>query len=241
MQKRLIWIAVGGFAASAIFLGAAWVAGGAGGIAEIMLRYSAMRRPSCDGTMAGQSMSRDIAWNAGGSVGVAIPSTVRYSPQNGAQVKVTGDAALVPHIRVQNDGTIELDCQPRHLGNARLDITLPGRAFRTFSMAGLTTLILNDIDQEVISMNIAGSSTVEAKGKVERVNVNAAGLSNANLGGLHAKDAELNLAGSSNVEVSAEDNVSVNGVGATTVTLDIEPRSVKTHVIGASRVIHKEG
>ena len=238
MRKYLVWIAAGGFLASAAFLTGAWLISGGGGWNEFLLRASAARLPACGEALAGQSASRDIAWNAGDSVGVAIPATVRYSPGNGAGMKVSGDAALVSHIRVVDDGTVELDCRPGRLNNARLDITLPGRSFRSFAMAGLTHLILSDIDQPEIHMYLAGSSTVEAAGKVERIRVNAAGLSVAKLGALSAHDAKLFLAGASNVEVAADDSVTLNAAGATTVSLAKEPKTMETHIVGTGRVIH---
>ncbi|HEY2835392.1 MAG TPA: DUF2807 domain-containing protein [Rhizomicrobium sp.] len=236
VARHLALIVIVSFAAAAIFLGGARLLMGPIGVADFAVGLTRARLPAC-GDLAGKTASRELAWNAEETASIDMPATVRYSPHNGAAVTVTGDTALLSHVRIVEHGQIELDCRAR-LGNERFDITLPGRPFRSFNMAGLTRLILSDIDQDELHMNIAGNSTVEAAGKVDTVHVNAAGLSNANLSALEAEDAHLNLAGASNVEVAATENVMVNAVGTATVTLVKEPHNLQTHVLGSVHVIH---
>ena len=238
MRGNLGWIAVAGFAAAALFLGGAWyLSGGRGWGGAPFARFAA-----CGDALSGHEASREAAWDGGERVAIDVPATVRYSPGKdepgkGGTVKITGDAALISHVRVEN-GEIGLDCR---LGRVKpsLDITLPGRSFRTFSLAGLTSLILSDIDQSELNINLAGSSTVAASGKADSLSVNAAGLSDARLGALSVANAELNLVGKSSVEVAAKDNLQINSVGYTTVTLASEPGHVQTNIVGSGHVIHK--
>jgi Putative auto-transporter adhesin, head GIN domain len=236
VARHLALIVIVSFAAAAIFLGGAWLMMGRMGLADFAVGLTRARLPAC-GDLAGKTASRDLAWNAEETVSVDMPATVRYSPHNGTAVNVTGDAALLSHVRIVEHGQIELDCRAR-LGNERFEITLPGRPFRSFNMAGLTKLILSDIDQDELHVNIAGNSTVEATGKVDTVHINGAGLSNANLSALEAEDAHLNLAGASKVDMAAEENVELNAVGAATVRLAREPKNLVTHAVGAVQVIH---
>jgi len=235
VARHLVLIVIVSFAAAAVLLGAAWLMMGKMGEADFAVGLARARLPACGEDLAGRTASRDLAWNAEETA--SIPATVRYSPHNGADVMVTGDAALLPHVRIVEHGQIELDCRAR-LGDARFEITLPGRRFKSFNMAGYTRLILSDIDQDELHMNIAGNSTVEATGKVDTVHVNAAGLSNANLSALQAENAHLNLAGASKVDVAAEENVELNAVGAATLILAREPKNLMTHAMGAVQVIH---
>ena len=238
MHKNLGWIAAAGFAVAAIFLAGAWLVSGKMGPADIALRLSGFALPVCREDGAGGMASRDIAWDGANRMGIGIPATVRYRPGSGDRLKVTGDAALVSHIRVEN-GDIKLDCRPAGGKTPPLDITLPGSSFRSFSLAGVTRLILSDIDQPELHLNIAGSSSVSGTGKVERLTINGAGLSDAKLGELPVKQAELNLAGSSSIEIAPEDTLTVNSVGATTVVLRAEPRNVRTNIVGSGRIIHQ--
>ena len=236
MRKNVGWIVLGAFALALFAMGGAWLIMGPMGVADFGVGLARARLPAC-GDLAGKTGSRTLAWNAGGTASVDMPATVRYSPHNGAEVNVTGDTALLPHVRIVDHGQIELDCRVRP-GNVQFEITLPGRPFRSFNMAGYTRLILSDIDQDELHMNIAGNSTVEATGKVDSVHVNAAGLSNANLSALETEDAHLNLAGASKVDVAAEENVELNAVGAATLRLAREPKNLVSHAVGAVRVVH---
>ena len=238
VARHLLLIVIVSFAAAAVLLGAARLMLGPMGVADFAVGLTRARLPAC-GDLAGRTASRELAWNAEETASVDMPATVRYSPHNGAQVNVTGDTALLAHVRIVEHGQIELDCRAR-LGDERFEITLPGRHFRSFNMAGYTSLILSDINQDELHMNIAGNSTVEATGKVDTVHVNAAGLSNANLGKLEVEDAHLNLAGASKVDVAAAENVELNAVGAATLRLAREPKNLVTHAVGAVQVIHGE-
>ena len=238
MHKHLGWIAAGGFVTAAIFLIGAWLIGGRAGPGDIAFRLSGFGLPACRDDGSGRVESRDIAWDGTNRMGISFPATVRYRPGSGDRLRVTGDAALISHVRVEN-GDIKLNCQPVGGKTAPLDITLPGGNFRSFSMSGMTRLILSDLDQAELHLNIAGSSSVSGTGKVERLTINGAGLSDAKLGELPVKQVELNLAGSSSVEVAPEDILTVNSVGSTTVVLRAEPRTLRTKIVGTGRIIHK--
>ena len=238
MRKNLGLIAVIGFAASAALLAGAWLISGKGGLADFSLRLAQIRLPACGDDNAGHTATREIAWDGTPRVGLAIPATVRYRPGSGGTLKATGDASVIGHLIV-DQGEIKLTCQPARSASTKLDITLPGTAFRTFSLSGVTNLMLSGIDQPELHLNIAGSSAVSGDGKVDSLFINAAGNSDAKLGGLATQNAELNLAGASTAEIAATDTVTINSVGAVTVTLVTEPKSVKTNIVGSGRILHK--
>ena len=239
MRKNLGLIALLGFAAAAILLVAAWLLSGKAGLLDFTLRMADLRLPVCPEDAAGRSASREIAWDGSPRMGTTLPGTVRYRPGGGTMMTVTGDAALITHVRLEQ-GDIKLDCRPARVNTGRFDITLPGAPLRTFSLSGVTSLVLEDLDQPVLNLNLAGSSAVSGTGKAERLVINAAGNSDARLGGLAAQEAELNLAGASTAEISASDTVVINSVGAATVTLVGEPKSLKTNIVGSGRILHRQ-
>jgi hypothetical protein len=238
MRKHLGLIAAGGLFVAAIFLGGAWLLEGRGGWRDFAHGVSEWRLPRCE-ALSGRSDVRTIAWSGRESVGVAIPATLRYEPGSGDQVSIAGDAALISHVTI-DENDFKLDCRTSEATPENLTITMPGkRRFRTFSLAGVTNLILNNIDQPELNFNLAGSSHVTAKGRVDNVHVNGAGLSDAKLGDLAVTDAHLNLAGASTVEIAATGILEVNAFGAVTVILRAEPQSVRTHIAGSGRIIHQ--
>lgn len=238
MRKNLGLIAILGFAAALVFLAAAWLMSGKAGLFDFTLRLAELRLPACRGDAAGRTATRDIAWDGSPSMGTALPATVHYRPGSGDRLKVTGDASVIAHLRV-DEGEIKLDCRPARINTGRFDITLPGTPFRTFSLSGVTNLMLGDLDQHELNLNLAGSSAVSGSGKVERLAINAAGNSDARLGGLAADMVELNLAGASTAEIAASDTLVVNSVGSAAVTLVGEPKTVKTNIVGSGRILRK--
>jgi Putative auto-transporter adhesin, head GIN domain len=238
MHKHLLLITVLGLVAAVIFLRAAWMLSGGGGLSDIAMRFTGSRLPICSEAPADGPATREVAWNGADSVAVALPADIRYSPNNADQMmKVTGTPALVSHI-VVDKGEIKLDCRPGRLKTGRIAIVLPGRSFRSFSLAGFTSLTLSDIDQPELHFNLAGSSSVAAAGKVESLHINCAGSSDARLGALSAEEAHLNLVGASTVEADVTDSLMLNSVGASTVSLRGEPRNIESHVVGTSRIVH---
>jgi hypothetical protein len=238
MRNHLGLIAVVGIVGAAILLRAAWMMSGGGGFSDIAMRFTGARLPSCGEAPADAPASREVAWNGADSVAVALPADIQYSPNNTDQmVKVSGTPALIPHI-VVDKGEIKLDCRPGRLKTGRIAIVLPGRSFRSFSLAGFTSLTIRDIDQAELHFNMAGSSKVTAAGKVESLHINGAGASEARLGALSVEDAHLTLVGSSIVEAAVTDSVVLNSVGAATLNLRGEPKRIESHVVGASRIVH---
>ena len=238
MRKHLGSIAVGGLFIAAIFLGGAWLLEGRSGWRDFAQGISEWRLPRCE-ALSGQQGSRSIAWSGGEGVGVAIPATLRYEPGTSDQVRIAGDTALISHVIV-DENDFKLNCRSSELTPENLTITMPGKQhLRSFSLAGVTNLILDNIDQPELQFNLAGSSQVVAKGRVDNVHVNAAGLSDAKLGDLAVDDAHLNLAGASTVEIAATGVLEVNAAGAVTVILRTEPESIRTHIMGSGRIIHQ--
>ena len=239
MRKYLGLIAIAGLLAAVLLLYASWRTGGGGTLADIALRIAQSRLPLCAEEAAGKTMSREIAWTGGETVSVDIPADIENRPgDSDKMLSVSGDAALVPHIVVK-EGEIKLDCRPGRLNAARIKIALPGMTFMRFNLAGLTSLNLRDIDQPELRFNLAGASSVTAAGKVDSLHINGAGLSEARLGALSVRVAHLNLAGKSTVETAVSDELELNSVGAATLTLVSEPKTLKTNILGTSRIIHQ--
>src|SRR5580698_3826059 len=120
MRKYLGLIIVVGFVAAAIFLRAAWMLSGGGGLSDVAMRFTGARLPACGDAPADGSASREIAWTGADSVAVSLPADIQYSPNNtDPMIKVTGTAALIPHIIV-DQGEIKLDCRPGRLKAGRI-------------------------------------------------------------------------------------------------------------------------
>jgi hypothetical protein len=239
MRTKLAMIALSSFTIAAVCLGGAFALD-AGKLKESFISFGDSDSPRCDLSLTGQQATRNLAWDGKDTVGVAVPANIHYRRGQGDQVVVSGDSALVPHVEVV-DGAVRLNCRIRSLKGTRLEVTLPGREFKGFSIAGVGDMTLENIDQPDLTINVAGAGNVTASGSVKSLELQVAGASDDKLEGLMADRVAVHIAGASNIDVTPKDDLKANIVGSGTVTLHAEPKSIETHIIGSGRIIHPDG
>lgn len=238
MRSKLALLALSSFAVSAMCLGGAF-AFEAGQMHQTAWGWGFIR-PSCGLTPSGQEATRRLAWDGSDTAGVAVPANVHYRRGQGDQLVVTGDSALLPHVQIV-DGSVQLDCRARGLRDMRLDVTLPGRTFQGFSIAGIGDMTLEGIDQPDLQLHLAGTGNITASGKARNLELHVAGSGDAKLAQLAADRVTLHVAGRSNIDVAPKDDLVVHIAGTGTVTLHSEPRTMETHIAGSGRIIHADG
>jgi len=236
VSRRLGLIATSGIVLSVVCLAGAVAIGGRSLHDSILDIGSWGDGPACDVTPSGQTGTRSLDWDGGDHVGIAIPADASYRPGSGDKLVVTGDTALLPHVRVRHS-TVEFDCH-MHGDHPRLAVALPGRSFRGFSVAGSGNLALDAIDQDKLNINLAGSGDITANGKVHTLHMNLAGSSQAKTGGLAADKVDLNIAGSGDVEVAPKDDLDVKVAGSGKVVLLSEPHNIESHIFGSGQIVH---
>jgi hypothetical protein len=236
MLKKLAVVAVSGLVVCAICLGAAAAIGGKA-LHESGFDFGSFGdSPRCAFAPSDAQGSRSLAWSGGDSVAIAIPAKVHYRRGTGDQVVLSGDSAVLPHIYITNS-TIKLDCR-WHDDEDGIDVTLPGRLFKGFKIAGAGKLTLDDIDQPDLNISIAGAGNVEANGKADNLDLHMAGAGNARLGALAVSNANVHMAGANNAEISPRDDVKVHIAGFGNVRLLTEPHTIESHIAGAGHVTH---
>jgi hypothetical protein len=237
LTKKLGWIALGGFAVGFVALGAAYIIGRGSLWANIpgwIVDFAAYDR--CDGDNLGETTERRWAWSGANRVNIAVPGDIHYRVGEGDEVIVRGSIRLLDHIIVEDD-SIALKCGASRRGH-HLDITLPGKAFREINLAGSGNLVGENLDQEKLELNIAGSGSMRATGSVGTVEVSIAGSGNAKLGEVTMERLELNVAGSGDAEAAPAASAEVNIVGSGNLRLLTRPKNLETTIIGSGRVIH---
>jgi len=178
---------------------------------------------------------RELAWDNSDKISIAVPANVHYRPGTGETISITGDPESIAHLRVRHH-VIEQDCDGDQ--DEKVDITLPGRPFRSFTLAGSGTVDLDQLDQPALEMVLAGSGTMKASGKADTVKVTIAGSGDAHLGELAAKTVRLVIAGSGNAEIAPLDEAKIEIAGSGDVRLLTEPKKVDSNIFGSGRIIH---
>jgi len=231
MRSKLALIAISGFAVSAVCLGGAFALGGEA-VGDAILGVGSFGQPRCQ--IGGPVTSRTLPWDGNDDrVAVEMHADATYRAGSGDQLVIKGDPGMVSHVFVR-DGVVGIDCRNNfHFGKSpRLEITLPGRPFRTFEQRGSGNMRLAGLVQPDTKLSIEGSGDIQADAKVERLTVKVAGSGDVTaagsagaldvdldgsgdvkLSGLTAKSAHVKIEGSGNVEIAPQDASRVDVVG----------------------------
>lgn len=235
MRTKLVVIAVSGFAVSAICLGGAFALGGSA-IGDTILDIGDFGLPRCEaGGPTPAVTSRTLPWNGNGDrVAIALAANSFYRPGNGDQLVVKGDPRIISHVYVR-EGVVGIDCNP---GGSffhrpeRIEVTLPGRSFRSFEQRGSGNMQLSGLSQSEAQISIKGSGDIQADGKVDHLTILIAGSGDltaggatgaleldvrgsgdAKLDGLAVKSADVIIEGSGDVAIAPRDAAHVSIIG----------------------------
>ena len=172
MVHKLAIVAIAGITISAVCLGAGGALEGrdfsrdftaGGGFAALFDGD----RPRCEAMSGGDVItSRDLDWDGSDHVGLSVPGHTTYTPGTDDRLHVSGDRR--GWFRMCACVTaVELDCRGWRSGG-NLTITLPGREFNKFGIAGSGNLTLQQTEPEpMLRIAIGGAGKVRASGKVE--------------------------------------------------------------------------
>lgn len=235
MYAKLGLTAAAGFALSAICLGGAFALGGGNPVDGAVFGLGGFGSPVCPSAGSAAAGSRTLPWNGEGDrVAIALAADSYYRPGNGDQLVVKGDPGIISHIYVR-DGEVGIDCNPGFsvFGHRqRIEVTLPGRHFRSFEQRGSGNLQLAGLSQPEAQISIEGSGDIQAEGKVDRLTLLVAGSGDltargtadsldldvrgsgdAKLEGLAVKGADVTIEGSGNATIAPHDAARVSIIG----------------------------
>jgi len=217
-MNKLAIVAMTGIAISAICLGAAAAIGArehAGSFDFTMFDDT----PDCKPGNA-TATTRSFPWEGGDKVTIEVPVNLHYKPGTGTTLEAKGDPQMLANLSVKG-GTIEMNCRGARWHHQRLDITMPGREFKEYHIAGVADLDLQQLNQKSLKIEIAGSGDINATGKVD--------------------DLKLEIAGRGEVETSPQESADIDIAGSGNVKLYTEPKHINTSIMGRGDVEHLAG
>jgi len=234
MVHKLTVIAIVGLTASAICMGAAAAIGG-GSFGDGLDMFMDGDRDHCQRVSA-TATNRDLDWDGSDKVQVVVYSDVRYTPGSDNKLHASGDPQVLAHLRI-HDGIIDLDCRGWR-DRDMIKITLPGREFRKFGIAGRSDLTLNQVNQRNLRVEVAGTGTIKANGKVDDLDIKMAGIGHADFGKVQGRSARVEMAGIATADIAPSESADIKIAGPSTVNLYSNPKELDTQIAGPGR-LHK--
>ena len=232
MVHKLATIALIGLSASAICIGAA----GAIDKKDFSDGWEGFSlfdgRPRCEAVAGATAASREMDWDGSDRAGLNLLSQASYTPGSGDKLRASGDPQVLAHLRIRK-GTVEMDCRGWRDRTKDLAITLPGREFQKFEVTG-GRLTIAKLQQQRVTIQIAGSGKVEASGRLEDdIKLGIAGSGQMDLGAITASRGKMEIAGSGTMkaqsvaindlkmEIAGSGRAEVSQLAAHTTRLDI--------------------
>lgn len=245
MARRLTVIALGGLALSAVCLSLAASVAPAGvhvidlpfhGRLSLDDVFDERCAQSGEAPVPGTGDRAELEWDGDDSVRINLPADVQYRMGAGDKVTVQGNPEAVRHVRM-HDGNIDFACDWSRDAPGRVQITLPGRAIRSFAVNGSGRVTITDFKADRLRIAIAGSGDVRASGETERLDLAIAGSGNADMSALKAKRARAVITGSGDASIAPLDDADIVIVGSGNVRLTTQPKKLSTKIAGSGRII----
>ncbi|WP_133705172.1 GIN domain-containing protein [Rhizobium sp. BK313] len=191
--------------------------------------------PSTCGSTASTKQQVTLPFTASDSLAIDLPASVRYQPGDKAEAIVSGDPALIDHVRMEG-GRLSLDCDPGWF-ESRLDVSLSGPAISNWKLLGSGDLTLSQINQPQLRLNIRGSGSVAATGTADTVGLNISGSGAARLKDLAAKSVQIDIRGSGDAQMTAQADADVSISGSGNVELFGRPILRRSEIRGSGRIV----
>jgi hypothetical protein len=250
MIRVLVMIAVAGFLVSVVSLSMAVAIGGPDLFTDsVWNRWADMDGPwSHDwyprhgwrhGRDGGPQTTRDVAWSGGDTLSVDVPADVRYTQAPGAgKVTISGPEREVSDVVVE-DGHIRFDHHGRHWGDLTIVVSAP--SVTHFEVNSDGSIAIEDYKQDRLSLEIAGSGNVTAKGEAKGVELSVAGSGSTDLTDLKVSDADVTVNGSGEATLGPTGVVNVEIAGSGDVTLLNHTSKLESNVSGSGSIHQRDG
>ena len=235
MGRKLVLVAILGLTVSGVCMGAAAAIGGGDFGDSIHLASFFDGTERCKVIPGATARQRTLDWDGSDHVGLSLRGHARYRPGTDDKVHVTGDPQVLAHLEV-DEGDIQMDCRGWGGRTKDLEITLPGRIFKRFEIAGTGKLTLDALDQPEVKIEMAGVAKVEANGKVDRVEIEMAGIGHADFSRVTGREARVELAGIGKADIAPTEEAHIEIAGPGEVRLHSHPKRVDTEIAGPGRV-----
>ena len=182
----------------------------------------------------GASVTRELAWTGGESLVIEVPADVTYTQAPGpAKLTVTGLNGAVNDLVVE-DGRIRRTSDRDWRG--RVSITMTAPDVKTFGVSGSGRLMIDDYDQDRLSVDVNGSGDVSVEGRARDVVVDIAGSGRADLGEVSASSARVEISGSGSAVVAPKDRAQLQVSGSGEIDLKSTPAQVESEVSGSGHI-----
>lgn len=231
MTSKLTFVATTGLIGAVAFLALGTALSGFGWASPATLWNGGVTCTPMSGTQ--RQVTRSFV--SGDKLVIELPGTIHYQPGDKAEAVISGDAALVDHLKIES-GRLGLDCDPGWFASG-LDVRLSGPAINRWDLLSNVDLTLSHIAQPQLQVNIKGSGNVAASGTTDAVDLSISGSGDARFQELIVRSATVQIRGSGVAKVNATSDADVSISGSGKVELSGTPAMRRAEIKGSGRIV----
>lgn len=153
------------------------------------------------------------------------------------QIKITGDANLLPLIVTSSQGN-KLVIYPEKSICTELGITveLNVASLEALVSSGSENIIAHGINSNRFTLDMGGSSDVELSGAALTLDASISGAGDLNAKNLKTRETILNISGSGTANVHATEKLKVDIVGVADVNYFGHPKVIEKEILGVGEI-----
>lgn len=232
MIRKLLIVFASGLVLAIVSLSSAWVIGGQ----ELMARTGETGRFVFNGHHRedrGPKATKTLVFDGTQMLSIDIPVSLRFTRGEQSQMVVSGPAGVVNALKWEN-GALSLSDKAMHYRDLTVTITAPQIAGLELNAPG--DIELDGLDQPSLKLSVNSPASVEARGRVGTVEIDASGVGDVDFEKVEARDAKLSLSGVGGIDVSASGKVDAVVSGAGSVTLHRKPEVLNSRTSGLGSI-----
>lgn len=233
MIKKLLIVFASGLALSIVALSAAWVIGGQ----ELMTRLQRDGHFSIDidndHDGGGPRVTRSLTFDGARMLTVSVPVEMRVVRGDKTEMTVSGPASVIDALIWEND---ELSLRDKTIEHRGLRVTITAPQFAGLILNAPGDVELRDLDQPSLKLEVRSPASVDARGRVDILDVSTSGIGSLDLARLDARDAKAEISGVGSIDLNARGKVDVAITGAGSVSLHRKPAVLTSRTNGLGSI-----
>ncbi|HMB98501.1 MAG TPA: head GIN domain-containing protein [Balneolaceae bacterium] len=163
-------------------------------------------------------------------------STIVYGDRNGP-IRITGDSNILEHTSsyVENGTLVITTASNASLSpTQRVEIEVPSTSLDYIRVSGSNRINIKNIDRSSFTIRGSGSTTIEADGYADDLQVRMSGSSRIDASGLIAETVAIRTSGSSKAEIYASERLKSRSSGSSRIMVHGHPKKITNQSSGSS-------
>lgn len=182
-----------------------------------------------------ETAERKLTWVPSSRMAISLPVEVSWRPADKARAVLHGPAWLIEHVRIDSQ-ELRGRFKWRLFHNNHLRLDLEGPAIETWSVFCSADLRLLNLSQPSLCLELDGSGSIKAAGRVQHVAASNMGSGDIDLSLLEHPRATAKVIGSGDITLWPNEEADLSIEGSGDINLLSSPPNIRTNILGSGDI-----